>query len=92
MEEQDIHKKTQQLLDQLGYFVAHVVSYIVCNIGLTLYIFSNIQRRWGLLFIILFWSIALIYHGIKVYGVDVLSSRNKKLNQYLMWLLKMAGA
>ncbi|WP_350099572.1 2TM domain-containing protein [Fulvivirga sp.] len=79
----DLQEKTRQLLNDLNYFLAHIIIYFIVNISLVLFAFGNLSSRWWVFLIVLFCSLALLYHCIKVYGVDLLKSRNKKLN--LLW-------
>ncbi|MTI28756.1 2TM domain-containing protein [Fulvivirga kasyanovii] len=70
--------KQNILLRQLNYFIVHVVVYFVFNITFILMIFQDISGRWGLLFPVVLWALALIYHGLRIYGVNIFTSKNKK--------------
>lgn len=85
----ELYDKTRKLLRQLNHFILHVILYFFINMGLVLMAFGDIQGRWWIFFIIMVWAIALIYHGFRVYGVDILNSKNKKVNLLWSWLLKL---
>lgn len=88
---EDIHKKTQDLLKKLDYFIIHVLLFMLFNAILVHVAFSHGQNRWWVLLFVGLWAVALIYHGLKVYGVDLLDHRNKKINHLWSWVLKLTG-
>lgn len=85
----DLYEKTKRLLNQLNHFIFHVVLYFCVNIALILAAFVDLQHRWWIFFIIGSWALGLIYHGLLVYGVDPLKSKNKKANLLWSWLFKI---
>ncbi|WP_370688808.1 2TM domain-containing protein [Fulvivirga ulvae] len=78
MDNTELYQKTKQLLRQLNYFIVHVVVYFIVNVSIILMIFQDIRGRWGLLFPVVLWALALIYHGLRIYGINVFSNKNKK--------------
>lgn len=87
----DLYEKTRQLLTQLNHFIIHVVIYFFVNLALVLAAFSDLGTRWWIFFFVISWAIGLIYHGFRVYGVDLLSKKNKKANLLFSWLLKFSS-
>jgi len=85
-----IYEKTRQLVKALNLFVAHVFCYFLANIMLSLYAFRDISNRWGWLFLIVCWAIILIYHGIRIYGIDPIEG--KRSPRLLSVMLKSIGA
>ena len=85
----EIYEKTKRLIRALNLFVAHVFAYFLANVMLSIYTFSDIASRWGFLFIIALWALVLIYHGIRVYGIDPISG--KRSPKLLSVLLKTMG-
>ncbi|HNP18170.1 MAG TPA: 2TM domain-containing protein [Fulvivirga sp.] len=81
----EIYEKTKQLLRQLNHFLLHVIVYFFVNMFIVVTAFTDISNRWWLFFIVIVWAFALIYHCLRVYGVDILSRKNKKMN--LLWSL-----
>lgn len=41
-------------------------------------IFQDIRGRWGLFFPVVLWALVLIYHGLRIYGVNLFPNKNKK--------------
>ena len=74
---QDIYEKTRRLVQALNIFVVHVFIYFISNISLALFTFRDISHRWPWLFLIVIWAVGLIYHGIRVYGLDPFSGKRK---------------
>lgn len=85
----DVYEKTRKLVRALNLFVAHVFAYFLANVFLSIYTFGDIATRWGYLFIIAFWALALIYHGIRVYGIDPISGKGSP--RVLSFMLKTIG-
>ena len=86
---EDFHEKTKKLLNDLNHFLIHVVIYFIVNISLVLFAFGNLSGRWWVFLIILTWAMGLLYHCIKVYGIDLLKTKNKKLNLLWSFLFKI---
>ena len=84
-----MHEKTRKLLNDLNYFLIHVIIYFVVNISLVLFAFGDLSGRWWVFLIILSWALGVLYHSIKVYGVDLLKSKNKKLNAFWSLIFKV---
>jgi hypothetical protein len=84
----DQYENTKQLLRQLNLFLLHVVIYFFINIIIVLIAFNDAANRWWLFFVVGIWAIGLIYHCLRVYGVDLLSPKNKKTNLLWTWALK----
>ncbi|QSE97519.1 2TM domain-containing protein [Fulvivirga lutea] len=89
--EEDIHSKTKKLINELNYFMVHVMSYFVINLPLMIYIFMDIGSRWWIFLVAIAWSLVLIYHSLRVYGTDPLRIKNKGLRLLFSYLLKLTG-
>jgi len=90
--DKDIYKKTRVLLKQLNYFILHVIVYFLGNIGLVILAFSGTVEKWGIFLFLSIWAIGIIYHAFRVYGVDFLSRKNKKVNAFFNYFLKLTGS
>ena len=86
----DLHEKTKRLLLELNYFLIHVTAYFVINIALVIIAFGDLEKRGWIFYILLIWAPGLIYHCIRVYGIDLLKSKNKKMNLIWSWLIKIS--
>jgi hypothetical protein len=86
----EVYEKTRRLIRALNIFVLHVFVYFLANISLSLYAFENIQDRWGWLFVIVAWAFILVYHGIRVYGIDPISG--KRTPKLLSFIFGTIGA
>ncbi len=85
----ELYDKTRKLLRQLNHFIIHVVLYFFINMALVLTAFGDIQGRWWIFFIVLMWATGLIYHGFRVYGIDLFNTKDKKSNLFWSWVLKL---
>lgn len=83
---QELYKKTKKLLRQLNHFLVHVVIYFISNVFIAYIIFQNISEHWWLFFFIFSWAIGIIYHALRVYGVDVLNNNDDKLSKMWSWI------
>ena len=90
--DKDTYKKTQALLKQLNYFILHVIIYFLSNIALVILAFKDVGERWWVFLFVIGWAIAVIYHAFRVYGVDFLSRKNKKMHAFWSYFLKLAGS
>ncbi|MEL7003897.1 MAG: 2TM domain-containing protein [Bacteroidota bacterium] len=90
--DKDIYKKTRVLLKQLNYFILHVIIYFLGNVGLVIMAFSDIGEKWWIFLFLAIWAVGIIYHAFRVYGVDFLSRKNKKVNAFFNYILKLAGS
>ncbi|MEM6359369.1 MAG: 2TM domain-containing protein [Bacteroidota bacterium] len=88
----DLYNKTRTLLKQLNYFIAHVLIFMSMNAFLIHTAFRDVSSRWWILTFVIIWALVLIYHGMRVYGVDPLNTKNKKTNLFWGWVLKLAGS
>ena len=88
----DLYNKTMTLLKQLNYFIAHVLIFMSMNAFLIHTAFRDVSSRWWILTFVIIWALVLIYHGMRVYGVDPLNTKNKKTNLFWGWVLKLAGS
>ncbi|MTI22904.1 2TM domain-containing protein [Fulvivirga sp. RKSG066] len=88
----DLYDKTRQLLKELNHFIIHVVLYFFANLGLIITAFGDLQKRWWIFFIVLFWAILIIYHGLKVYGIDLLNRKDKRSRLLFGWLMKLTAS
>ncbi|MEM6525706.1 MAG: 2TM domain-containing protein [Bacteroidota bacterium] len=88
----DLYNKTKTLLKQLNYFIGHVLIFMVANAFLVHIAFSEVSKRWWILTLVMIWAISLIYHGMRVYGIDPLNPKNKKAKFFFGWLFKLAGS
>ena len=86
IDNREMHEKTKKLFKQLNQFLIHVVAYFICNAILTYFIFQNVTQRWGMFFIIFAWALVMIYHALRVYGVDVIKDDDKKLSKIWGWV------
>ena len=82
----NLHEKTKKLLRDLNYFLAHVIVYFVCNAIGTFLIFKNMQERWWLFIFIIAWAFGLIYHALRVYGIDVINWKDRNLGKMWSWI------
>ena len=87
---EDLHKKTKKLIADLNYFLAHIILFFIANIAGVFYAFSDIQKYWWIFLLTAFWAIGLIYHSIRVYGVDLLKSKYRKVKLLFQWLMKLS--
>lgn len=87
----DFHHKTKIFLRQLNYFIIHVLVFMLFNALLVGTLFVQDGNRWWVLFFVITWAVALIYHGLRVYGVDFLNRKNKKTKLFWSWILKFSG-
>lgn len=87
----EIYNKTKKLLKQLNYFIAHVLVFMVGNGFLVHTAFVEVSTRWWILTFVIIWAIILIYHGMRVYGVDPLNPKNKNVKFFYGWLLKFTA-
>ena len=87
----DVYKKTKLLLRQLNYFIAHVVAFMVCNAFLVSTAFSQPKNRWLIVGFVVLWAVGLIYHGLRIYGIDLLNLKNKKTKLLWSWFFKLSG-
>ncbi len=88
----DLYDKTKQLLKQLNYFIGHVLIFMSANAFLIHVAFEEVSKRWWILTFVIIWAVILIYHGMRVYGIDPLNPRNKKTKLLFGWLVKLAGS
>ncbi|MEQ8927481.1 MAG: 2TM domain-containing protein [Fulvivirga sp.] len=89
--EEDIHSKTKKLINDLNYFMVHVISYFVVNLPLMIYIFTDLGERWWIFLPAILWAFGLIYHSLRVYGTDPLRIKNKGLRMVFSYLMKLSG-
>ena len=87
----ELHKKTKDLLKQLNYFIIHVLTFMFFNAVLVHAAFRDSQNRGWVLFFVGLWALALIYHGLKVYGIDIFNPKNKKVNHLWGWVKLVTG-
>ena len=86
LDNQEIYEKTKKLLRELNHFLIHVVVYFICNAVITFAIFQNVSSRWGMFFIIFAWAFALIYHAIRIFGMDSTNSDEQHLSKMWSWV------
>ena len=91
MIEDDFQKKTQLFLKQLNYFIIHVLVFMLSNTFLMSVFFNENSNRWWFLFFVITWAVILIYHGLRIYGIDPLNRKNKKTKLLWSWVLKLSG-
>ena len=89
---EDLHKNTERLLKSLNYFILHIIAYFICNIAMISYAFGDLGNRWWVFLLAITWAIALIYHSVLVYGVDLLKPKNKKLKLLMSYLTALTSA
>ena len=66
----EVLAQTKKLIKQMNMLLVHLGIYMLFNLLLIVYVFNDISHRWGFLFVVVFWALAVIYHGIRVYGKD----------------------
>ncbi len=88
----ELYQNTKKLLRQLNQFIVHVVLYFFVNMGLVLAAFSDLQGRWWIFFIVIAWALVLILHGLRVYGVDILNTKDKRANLLWSWIMKFTAS
>ena len=62
----ELVEDTQRFLRDLNGLLIHIGIYLVGNITLTLFIFSDFSKYWWLLFPVIVWSLLLIYHALQM--------------------------
>ena len=85
----EIYDKTKKLIRELNLFIVHIFVYFLSNVTLALYVFRDVSSRWIWLFIIVCWALLVIYHGLRVYGIDPVKS--KKEPKLLSVMTKLIG-
>ncbi len=75
---EEIIQSTKRLLRDLKYFTIHVIIYLPSNILLVLFAVKDLEENWWAFVPILFWAVALIYHGVLIN-----TSRVKKLKSLM---------
>lgn len=88
--EEDIHHKTKKLIDDLNYFMFHVIAYFIVNLSMMIYIFSNLSERWWIFLPGIVWALGLVYHSFRVYGFDPLNPRKKGLKLLFSYIIKFS--
>ena len=83
MYNEDLYHKTKKLLNQLNYFLVHILVYLVTNTVLILVAFHDLQERWWLFIVVIGWAFGIIYHALKVYGVEFV---NRKVGKMMSWI------
>ncbi|TRX58468.1 2TM domain-containing protein [Fulvivirga sp. M361] len=88
----DLYKKTKVLLKQLNYFIIHVLVFMLFNALLVSAFFNrSTNSRWWVLSFVVFWAVALIYHGMRLNGVDPFNRKNKRTKLLWSLVLKLSG-
>lgn len=80
MAEVEFLNKSRKLLRELNWYLFHVGVYLVLNMSLVVYIYSNAAKRWPLLFIVLSWALLLIYHGLKINNIHLFKKNRNKVS------------
>lgn len=88
--EEDIHSKTKKLIDDLNYFMFHVIVYFIVNLSLMVFIFSNLDQRWWMFMPGIAWAFGLVYHSLRVYGYDPFNPKKKGLKLLFSYLIKFS--
>lgn len=83
MYNEELYKKTKKLLNELNYFIIHILVYLVTNTVLIAVAFNDLSERWWLFIIVISWAIGIVYHALRVYGVDFM---NRKVGKMMSWV------
>lgn len=76
MENKEIYKKTRLLLEQLNYFIGHVLAYFVINV-ITIFLgYKHVESLWWVILPGL-WTLFLLYHAMHIYEPLFLREKNK---------------
>jgi hypothetical protein len=90
-EKQEAYLRAKKKLDKLKGFYWHLGSYIVVNIFLISMIVTNMDSdesfwRFETFATAIFWGIGLAFHGMGVFGPDLLFGKQweeRKINEYM---------
>lgn len=82
MYNEELHNKTKKLLKDLNFFLAHIIIYFITNTVLIVVAFSDLTDRWWLFLVVIGWAFGIIYHALKVYGVEFIS---RKVGKMISW-------
>lgn len=55
--------------DELNAFIVHAILYVLVNVSLFIYFYSNSQDLSLLFWIIIGWGVGLVAHAMAVFGV-----------------------
>jgi hypothetical protein len=80
MGEFEFLNKSRKLLRELNWYLLHIGVYLILNMSLVVYIYTNAAKRWPLLFIVVSWALLLIYHGLKINNVHLFKRDRKKVS------------
>lgn len=80
MADYEFLNKSRKLLRELNWYLFHVGIYLILNMLLVVYIYSNAAKRWPLLIIVLSWALLLIYHGLKINNIHLFRKDGKKVS------------
>lgn len=62
----ELVEDTQRFLRDLNGLLIHIGIYLIANITLVIFIFSDFGKFWWVLFPVTFWSLLLIYHALQM--------------------------
>ncbi|MET1259830.1 MAG: 2TM domain-containing protein [Flavobacteriaceae bacterium] len=81
-------KRAKKRVDEIKGFYIHASIYTAINIFLLINIFLNTERfwQWGHFITPFFWGIGLFFHASKVFGFNLLFSKNweeRQIQKYI---------
>jgi hypothetical protein len=79
----ELQNNTKKLLKDLNYFIVHIFIYLVTNTVLIAVAFNRLEERWWLFIVVIGWAFGIMYHALKVYGVELMK---KKANKMMSWV------
>ena len=62
----ELVQDTQRFLRDLNALLIHIAVYLIVNISMVLFIFSDFNKYWWVLLPVIFWSLILIYHATQM--------------------------
>jgi len=62
----ELIEDTQRFLRDLNALLIHIGVYLVFNISGTIFVFTDFNKFWWILFFMVFWSLLLIYHALQM--------------------------
>jgi hypothetical protein len=62
-------KATSVKQDDLNSFLVHMILYVLVNLGLFVYLYSNSKDLTLLVWVIIGWGLGLLAHALSVFGI-----------------------
>lgn len=82
----EAREKAKRRVEKVKGFYSHLGIFIVINVLLVLLNVLTTPGYWWFYWVTLFWGIAVIFHGLRVFGREKVFSREwekKKIQQYM---------